>query len=104
MLKEIERRETMKPIAERTTPVSENFQRIYRFDNGYGASVIKGRNSYGGKDGLWELAVIKFKSENPLEYTLVYDTPITDDVIGYLKWKEVKPILKSISELKGDVS
>ena len=33
-------------------------QKIYKFPNGYGASVIKGPYSYGGPDGLWELAVL----------------------------------------------
>ena len=34
-------------------------QRIYKFDNGYGASVVKHKYSYGGDKGLWELAVIE---------------------------------------------
>ncbi len=39
----------------------EGFQSVYRFPNGYGASVVCYAGSHGGKDGLFELAVIKFK-------------------------------------------
>lgn len=35
-------------------------QRVYKFSNGFGASVVKHEFSYGGRKGLWELAVIKF--------------------------------------------
>jgi hypothetical protein len=47
------------------------------FGNGYGASVVRSAYSYGGRDGLYELAVLAGN-------TLCYDTPITDDVEGHL--------------------
>ncbi len=67
--------------------------KIYVFDNGYGASVVKSCWSYGGRSGLWELAVLN--SEGELDYT----TPITDDVIGYLTEKEVNKLLDKIEKL-----
>ena len=73
-------------------------QYIFRFENGYGASVIKDKYSYGGERDLWELAVIYFESGDT--YHLCYDTPITDDVIGYLTDDEVRKILKNIKELQ----
>jgi hypothetical protein len=48
--------------------------------------------SYGGKDGLFELAVVHGGS-------LCYDTPITSDVKGYLSAKEVQEILLQIEAL-----
>jgi hypothetical protein len=66
--------------------------RIY-FDNGYGASVIKSPFSYGGNQDLYELAVIK-------DNAICYDTPITDDVIGYLTEDDVTKYLGQIQELK----
>ena len=33
-------------------------QYIYRFPNGWGASVICHRGSYGGPEGLWEVGVM----------------------------------------------
>ena len=34
-------------------------QKIYRFKNNFGASVVKHPYSYGGEKDLWELAVIE---------------------------------------------
>jgi hypothetical protein len=73
-------------------------QKEYRFDNGYGASVIQHNYSYGNEQGLWELAVIKWDDE---WYDLVYDTDITEDVIGNLTLDEVQEILVRIESLKG---
>ena len=73
-------------------------QRLFVFDNGYGASVIKHKGSYGFSEGLWELAVIIW-SDDVQSYNLDYSTPITDDVIGYLAESEVDSILKQIMEL-----
>jgi len=62
------------------------------FDNGYGASVIRSLYSYGGNQDLYELAVIK-------DNAIRYDTPITDDVIGYLTEDEVTKYLGQIQNL-----
>ena len=64
------------------------------FDNGYGASVICHRFSYGGKEGKYELAVIKAP-----DWELCYDTPITSDVQGWLSKAGVTNLLKKIEEL-----
>lgn len=79
--------------------VNEGTQDIYRFDNGYGASVVSSPYSYRGDRGLFELAVIKFNGGN---WNLTYDTPITDDVLGYLKPKDVKAHLDAIQALPKD--
>jgi hypothetical protein len=81
-------------------------QKIYRFANGYGASVVKGEHTYGGEEGLWELAVIIFAkgTDNNHTYQLVYDTPITQDVEGNLNDDEVEKLLDQIFVLpmRGD--
>ena len=81
-------------------------QKIYRFANGYGASVVKGDHTYGGEEGLWELAVIIFGkgTDNNHTYELVYDTPITQDVEGNLNDDEVEKLLDQIFVLpmRGD--
>lgn len=69
----------------------------YYFDNGHGASVIQHRYSYGGPQGLWELAVLK--TDTVGNYYLCYETPITDDVIGNLTPEEVEVLLERIAAL-----
>ena len=74
-------------------PELNGYQLVYKFDNGYGASVVKHDMSYGGKSGLYEVAVLDNEGE------LCYDTPITNDVIGHLNMSEVDKILVNISHL-----
>jgi hypothetical protein len=64
------------------------------FDNGYGASVVKGPMSYGGDRGLYELAVLDSNGE------LTYDTPVTSDVEGYLSEEDVTKLLEQIQKLE----
>ncbi|KGC13253.1 hypothetical protein DM48_331 [Burkholderia gladioli] len=71
-------------------------QKIYRFDNGYGASVVRGYFTYGGEDGKWELGVVTFGDDT---WHLDYSTPITNDVLGHLQWHEVEEILDQIAAL-----
>ncbi len=63
------------------------------FANGYGASVITGYGSYMTEDAPFEIAVTTH------EGAVCYDTPITDDVIGYLTEDAANDILRKISEL-----
>jgi len=63
-----------------------------KFPNGYGASVVCHDHSYGGKDGLYELAVMKGDE-------ICYDTPITDGVMGWLYPADVTEILSKIEHL-----
>ena len=74
-------------------PEVDGYQLVYKFDNGYGASVVKHNFSYGGKKGLYELAVLD------KDGGLCYDTPITEDVIGHLTMGAVDKILVEISHL-----
>ena len=63
------------------------------FDNGYGASVIIGPHTYGGEDGLYELGVLGKDGK------LTYDTPVTEDVKGYLSEDDVTKLLEQIQKL-----
>jgi hypothetical protein len=77
---------------------NSGIQEIYKFDNNFGASVIMNPNSYGGDEGLWELAVLEFEDSSERSF-ITYDTEITDDVLGYLTEKQVEEILQTISEI-----
>lgn len=76
----------------------DGVQELYRFDNGYGASVVRHMHSYGGEDGQWELAVIQW-DRGEKHWNIVYDTPVTDDVIGRLTRVEVTMLLDMIEAL-----
>jgi hypothetical protein len=64
-----------------------------QFENGYGASVVKTPYTYGGDRGLYELAVLDSDGN------LTYDTPITNDVIGYLRDIDVTDVMEKIQQL-----
>ena len=70
--------------------------KVYKFPNNYGASVIKNKYSYGGKENLWEVGVVWFDGD---KYDLTYSTPITNDVLGYLTDEEVENALEQIKNL-----
>lgn len=88
-------------------------QKIFMFNNGYGASVVQGFMSY----GLPELAVIHFNNSIRLRrskkkrikkkyykmtggFHLSYDTPITSDIKRYTDQSELQRDLYAISKLK----
>lgn len=64
-----------------------------QFDNGYHISVVKNTFSYGGREGLYEAAVLD------RDGSLAYNTPVTDDVIGHLTPEEVTDVMRQIQEL-----
>lgn len=92
-------------------------QYLFRFDNNYGASVIKNEFSYGGSKGYWELMVIKWVGNNGWEMIegvgaerieaewkvkRMENKILGDSVIGFLSDFEVAQILSSIkNDLKG---
>jgi hypothetical protein len=80
--------EAIKPICMKTN--LDGQRRLYRFSNGYGASVIRNSASYGNEEGLWEMAVLG--TAGKIDYT----TSITDDVLGYLTEDDVQNILEQI--------
>ena len=83
-----------KLVVERVPPIGGT-QRIYRFDNGFGASVVDNQYSRGT-----ELAVLHFLSDDNLDFELTYSTPVTDDVIGYIASEvELVSILQAIEAL-----
>lgn len=68
-------------------------QILLDFDNGYTASVIRGPYSYGGAEGLFELATL-------IDGGLVYDNPVAEgDVRGNLTVTDVVVLLNELKAL-----
>lgn len=63
-----------------------------KFPNGYGVSVVRGPATYGGSAGLYELAVMHGDA-------IVYDTPVTEDVLGWLSEGDVTERLNEVAGL-----
>jgi hypothetical protein len=80
-------------IVERSGDGGYTWDRI-TFANGYTASIVCGPGTYGGCDGLLEIAVINEDGE------IDYSTPVTNDVVGYLTVEEATKILDQIAVLK----
>jgi hypothetical protein len=74
-------------------------QIVFRFGNDYGASVVCHSGSYGSASGLFELAVIRFTGDGMDGFSLAYDTPVTDDVLGWLTADDVVHHLGEIQAL-----
>lgn len=72
--------------------VDRSFQLRFTFPNGYTGAVIQGPSTDGHEDGLWEMAVM-------VDGDLCYDTPITNDVIGFLTVDGVNSVLEQIAAL-----
>lgn len=69
-------------------------QTIYKFSNGYGASVIKFNYVYFGI----EIAVLRFDENG--NWDIDYSTPITNDVIVGLNEKGIDEVLQRIFDLE----
>ena len=74
-------------------PMGIGNQCIVQFPYGYGASIVQGHYTFGGPEGLYEIAVFGKNGE------ISYETPITDDVLGYLSEEAVEKTLTDIKNL-----
>ncbi len=84
---------TFKDLNFEPHPNGMGVQARFDFDNGFGVSVVKGPYTYGGDKGLYELAVLDKNGD------LCYSTPITNDVIGYLREQDVTEVMEKIQQL-----
>lgn len=84
---------TFSDLEFKPTPMGSGVISRIKFDNGYGASVVKGPHTYGGNEGLYELAVIDANDQ------VTYETSVTNDVEGYLTEEDVTILLKQIQNL-----
>lgn len=74
--------------------VQNGIQAMVDFDNGFTASIVKHDHSYGGKSGLFELAVIETSTGK-----ITPDTDITDDVLGWQDENDIEVILDAMQHM-----
>lgn len=67
-------------------------QYIFRFPNKKGLSCIKTSFSYGGSNGLWEIALLA------KDCGVIYDDDKLQDVLGYLEENDVCKYLEYVKE------
>ena len=84
-----------KLVTTRNPHLFEGIQYLFRFDNNFGASVVKSRYTYGGDKDLWEMALIYYTHS---DYFLMYINDFEEDVIGYLTDEEVNKLLEKIEK------
>ena len=80
-----------------TVKDDDKIQKIYSFPNGYGASVIQGKYTYGGDKGLWEIAPWTNDEHEFIGLSLL---GWYDDVKGNLNDPEVDNILRQIADIE----
>ena len=68
------------------------YEKRISFENGYGASIICKPVSYGGDAKMFEIAVLKSGE-------VCYDTPVSDELEGFLDFEDVIEVLHEIREL-----
>jgi hypothetical protein len=77
-------------------PCFDGIRHIYRFEGSeYIASVVRHQYSYGGPEGLWELAILYDGK--------IVSTPVItdgDDVIGWLTDDDVQALLVKVDALQ----
>lgn len=76
--------------------IKDGVQARHFFDNGYGVSVVQFPGSYGFQDDLYEVAILQGTEDN---WSITYDTPITDDVLGHRDEEDINIILQEVQAL-----
>lgn len=69
------------------------------FENGTKMSVVKHNFSYGGPQGLWEIAVINEEGDF-ITQDIWYD--LDDDVMGYVTDLQLKKYISDVAEHDDD--
>ena len=100
MITDYQHPQLFKMIVERDMP--DDFQAVFRFRSGYGASVILNDYSYGHESGLYELAVIRYMSDDANDWQICCETSVSSDVLVNLDAANVKRILDLIGALMPD--
>jgi len=78
----------------------DGVQKLYRFHNLRGASVIRGQYSYGGEQGLWEIMPVRFHSEEITDFELDYLGSVYEWPKGWLNDEQLNEELEYLANLE----
>ena len=90
-----------KDLLFREHPNGNGFQSVMEFENGYGVSIVCGAFAYcSPRKNLYAASMYeKYEVAVLKDGELCYDTPITDDVLGYLTPEEVSSVMEQVQNL-----
>jgi hypothetical protein len=80
-----------------TEPFLDGIKSSLHFENEYGVSVVRHKYSYGYGLGLYEMAIMNKDND------IVYNTPVTNDVLGYLTENDVSNYMIKVQRLEKKV-
>jgi hypothetical protein len=73
------------------------------FPGGYGISCVRFKSPFGDRymsytsnEDEWEVAILK---GNETDWEICYDTPLTNDVLGYQTKEDIEEIMKYLIRL-----
>lgn len=75
----------------------QGVQAVATFDNDFEVSVVKTDFSYGGKSGLFEVAIIDKPTGK-----INSNTDITDDVLGWQDENDIDKILSAVPQMNSE--
>lgn len=73
------------------------YRKKFKFDNGYGLSVVCNTGSYGNNEGFFEAAILDYSQD--VDGKITYNTPVAEDVIGWLDFSDVADLIEKVKAL-----
>jgi len=96
----IEKRDFIKGIEDRS---DELFTRAHiNFKNGKAISIVRGEYSYGGPQGLFEIAIKDMNNDEEWMPEVFDEEDQGDDVLGYLNVDRVHYYIEKVGNLEAD--
>ena len=80
--------------------INSGMQVMFRFPNNYGLSIVCHSFSYGRDDNKFEVAIIRFNSEDDKDWDITYSTSITNNVLAYQSKDDVLNVIEQTISFK----
>jgi len=83
-------------------PFTDNGQDVDEkvwFPNGHGVSIVRDQCTYGGRAGLFEVAVIQPSDDAHCSWDFDYTIPVTNNVVGWQDIAGVLNLMKQVHDL-----